>query len=236
MKVAICDDDPVQARFLCSVVRNWAGRDNRPITIEAFGSASEFLFEWREDKSFDVLFLDIQMPGLNGMDLARTIREKDDVIQIIFVTGYSEYMPEGYEVSALHYLVKPVKEDQLVTCLDKALKRVKTETRALLIAHNGENIRIHQEDIVYIEAYAHSVVISTLDQRYETKTGIGEFPKRLDSTLFCNPHRSYIVGIRHIRKIERSCITLDNNVQIPVSRRRYSELNQAFIKFHKGGS
>lgn len=236
MRVAICDDELVQTRFLSSLVRKWANQHNGHVVIETFSSANAFLFAWSEDKSFDVLLLDIQMPGQTGMELAKTIRQRDDMIEIIFVTGFSDYMHEGYEVSALHYLIKPVKEDKLFACLDKACKRAKADTRTVLIERGNENLRIHQEEIIYVEAFAHLVVIATVDQRYEANTSIGDLEKKLDDALFFRSHRSYIVGIKYVRRIGKTNITLDNNMQIPVSRRRYNDANRAFIKFHRSES
>lgn len=234
MKIAICDDELVQTKFLSSLVRKWASENNRLLTVETFDSAHAFQFAWSEDRSYDVLLLDIQMPGQNGMELAKAIRQSDDTLAIIFITGFSDYIYESYEVSALHYLIKPVKEEKLFVCLDKACKRIKADTRTLLIECDGENLRILQDEIIYIEAFAHSMIINTIHKCYEIKKSIGELENELDATLFFRPHRSYLVGLKYILKIGKTDITLDNNVQIPVSRRLYNDANKAFINFYRG--
>lgn len=235
MKLAICDDDPVQIKLLSSLVTKWAARNGAPVSVYTFGSAEAFQFAWSEDQSFELLLLlDIQMPGQNGMALARDIRKADESLVIIFITGFLDYISEGYEVSALHYLMKPVNDEKLFACLDKACQRVKTETKTLLVESGGAQVRIRQDEILYLEAFAHSVAIVTAASRLEVNEGIGALEKRLEPRLFVKPHRSYFVGLRYVRKIGKTALELDKGTVIPVSRRLYPDVNKAFIKFYKG--
>lgn len=113
MRVAICEDEPVQAVLLKTLAQRWAAARTVPLTVECFPTAEAFLFCWAEDRGFDLLMLDIQMPGRDGLALAREVRREDRGLPIVFVTGYSDHMGEGYEVAALHYLLKPVDEEKL---------------------------------------------------------------------------------------------------------------------------
>ncbi|WP_100488817.1 LytR/AlgR family response regulator transcription factor [Sporolactobacillus pectinivorans] len=234
MKIAVCDDDKTQRDYLASLVHKWAEQSDGHTVVETFASAQRFLFSWQADKSYDALLLDIQMPGLNGMDLARTIRQSDEWLAIIFITGYSDYMNEGYEVSALHYLIKPVKEEKLFSCLDRASKRMKIEPKMLLFESESEMIRIRQDEIICAEAFAHSVEITTVTQRYKINLNIAQLERALEPALFFRPHRSYLVGLNYIRRFGKNEMILDNGLLIPVSRRRYQAANQAFIDFFKG--
>jgi DNA-binding LytR/AlgR family response regulator len=234
MKLAICDDDPVQIKLLSSLVTKWAARSGFPVSVHTFGSAEAFQFAWSEDQSFEVLLLDIQMPGQNGMALARDIRKADERLEIIFITGFLDYISEGYEVAALHYLMKPVNEEKLYACLDKACQREKTEAKTLLVESGGAQVRIRQDEILYLEAFAHSVAIVAVASQLEVNEGIGALEKRLEPCLFVKPHRSYFVGLRYVRKIGKTALELDKGTVIPVSRRLYPDVNKAFIKFYKG--
>lgn len=236
MKIAICDDDQVQRDYLTSLVNNWAEHKSDPVVVEKFIDAPSFLFSWSGDKGYDALLLDIQMPGLNGMELARTIRKTDASLAIIFITGFSDYMDEGYDVSALHYLIKPVKEEKLFACLDKVSKKMKTESKTVLIETKGETLRIRQDELICAEAFAHSVEIQAGNQHFVTNLNMAELEKQLDPALFFRPHRSYIVGLRYICRFGKNEMILDNGFHIPVSRRRYQAANQAFINFFKGGT
>jgi DNA-binding LytR/AlgR family response regulator len=236
MKIAICDDDKTQREYLATLVREWAGNNNTTLMLEIFENAQEFLFSWSADQSYDALLLDIQMPGLNGMELARKVRERDELLAIIFITGFSDYMDEGYEVSALHYLIKPVKEEKLFAVLDRASKKVTKQMKTLLIEHNGELVRVNQEDILCLEAFAHTIDVTATERHYQVKASIDQLEHQLDYDLFVRPHRSYLVGLNYINQLGKTELTLDTGKTIPVSRRRYNAVNQAFIRFFKGGA
>jgi DNA-binding LytR/AlgR family response regulator len=124
IKIAICDDEHRQTEYIKMLVSAWADENNIKISVDMFESAESFKAAWSEEQTFDILLLDIEMGGQNGIELAREIRRSDAKLIIIFITGFTDYMPEGYDVSALHYLVKPVKEDKLFPSL-KDRKKIK---------------------------------------------------------------------------------------------------------------
>jgi DNA-binding LytR/AlgR family response regulator len=233
-KIAICDDEELQIQLLSKLVVAWSKKSSKEIEILTYRNAESFFFQWSNDKSFDILLLDIQMSGESGIELAKKIRKSDESLSIIFITGLSDYIDEGYEVSALHYLIKPVKEDKLYTCLDKACKKIVKEQKSILVGVDGVNIRIMQEDIIYTEAFAHAVLIQTTKNSYEVKKSIGELEKELDGAMFVRCHRSYLANLKYISKIAKTDITLDNGKIIPVSRRIYNDINKAFITYYRG--
>ena len=234
MKIAICDDELAQTELLSSLVQKWAAGRKMPLAVESFSSAEAFQFAWSEDKRFDLLLLDIHLPGSNGMELAQTIRKKDSALSIVFVTGFSDYAAQGYDVSALHYLVKPVREDQLFACLDRAVSKMEREPETLLLQANGEYLRFRQDEILFIEAFSHAVSLVTTAGRFDVQTSIGEIAAALNPAYFCKPHRSYIVGLKFVRKIGKTDLELDNNLRVPLSRRLYRSVNKAFIDFYRG--
>jgi DNA-binding LytR/AlgR family response regulator len=142
INVAICEDEKVQVELLEKHVKIWGEQRNIKVIIETFYSAESFDFNWSMDKRYDVLLLDIQMPGQNGIELAKKIREEDDIINIIFITAIPDYIQEGYDVEAINYLIKPVDEKKLYECLDRALEKVPKEEKIVLIEEQGEIYRI----------------------------------------------------------------------------------------------
>ena len=234
MKIAVCDDERAQTEYLSGLIGKWSAARRIPAAVETFASAEAFRFAWSADQSCDVLLLDIQMDGQNGMALARDIRKSDSRMEIIFVTGFSDYIGEGYEVSALHYLIKPVKEDKLFSCLDRACSRGKAGRRTILMETEDGTLRLYQDEILYVESFAHSSAIVTERQKFEVGRSIGELEKELDPSAFFRPHRSYLIGLRHTQKIERDAVMLDGGVRIPLSRRKYGDANRAFIRFYRG--
>ncbi len=101
-RVAVCDDSSEDARYVAGMVQAWASSRDAALQVERFPSAEAFLFRYAEDQGYDMLLLDIEMGGMNGVELARRIRRENEIIQIIFITGYSDYIAEGYDVAALH--------------------------------------------------------------------------------------------------------------------------------------
>ena len=236
INIAICDDEPSQISYLKLLVEKWARENTKTICITPFDSAEAFKFAWIEDKSFNILLLDIQMGGggQNGIELAKDIRKYDETLSIIFITGLPEYMSEGYEVSALHYLMKPVNEANLYRTLDKACQLMNKEQKSILISSSGENIRILLSDILYIEAFAHTIQINTSTGNHEVKMSISHIEGELDTNAFVRCHRSYIVGLKYITRISKTDVALDNGISIPLSRRMYNDVNRSFINYFKG--
>lgn len=123
IKIAIVEDEELQAQLIRKYVEKWAEEKNIKTIIESFHSGESFNFSWCVDKSYDILLLDIQMPGINGVELVRKIREKDWLINIIFITAIPDYIGEGYEVEAINYLIKPIDKKNYMSVWTGPLKK-----------------------------------------------------------------------------------------------------------------
>ena len=233
LNIAICDDEQTDLKYLYMLVSRWANESATTVQISTFESAESFLFIYGENKSFDILLLDIEMGKMNGVELAKHIRRENEAILIIFITGFPDFISEGYEVSALHYLMKPVNENKLIEVLEKAQKGACQTKKSVVIAVDSETYRIPMDEIMLCESFAHTTVVTTIRRSYDMKLSISEFKNQLDET-FIQCHRSYIVGLNHVNHISKTDVFLDNGKIIPLSRRLYKEVNQAFIRYFKG--
>lgn len=235
LNIAICDDETLEIEYLTRLVRQWASLNETAVNILSFASAEAFLFEYEENKNFDILLLDIQMSGMNGINLAEKIRKSDGGMQIVFITGFPDYISRGYDVSALHYLIKPVEREKLFEVLTKARDNLKREEKYILISADGENLKIRLKDIIYIEAFGHSCRVVCEKNEYNIRQSISDIAKMLDES-FAYSHRSYIVNIGHISSITKTDILFDSGKNVLISRRMYNQINAAFIDFYRGAS
>lgn len=244
LNIAVVEDEKPHADILVKYITEWTRKESYKGHVQVFADAESFLFEWEENRAWDVLFVDIQMPGISGIELAKKIRMKDDMISIIFATGLTDHMQEGYEVSALHYLIKPVDEEKIRRCMERIVKgregRQNGQPMLLEVEEasgesRGERImlRILPEKIVYIEASAHYTEIHTEEKTYRGREGIGEWEKRLDGEKFVLIHRSYLVNLLYIKQIGKGEICLDTGEHLPLSRRKQKMIYDAFIKFYR---
>ncbi|QVK17135.1 response regulator transcription factor [Mycoplasmatota bacterium] len=235
MRIAICDDETICLEYLKEVIERFSVTQNVPINIEVFHNAEEMLFETGDTTPYDLLILDIQMGKMNGMELAKRIRKTDPNVYIVFLTGVADYVYDGYEVGALRYLLKPLKEKQLYNILSDVISRLESnENQYLIIKINRENVKISLDDIIFIEAMGHYVIIHTEDKVYDVKMSINNIENEIHFTFFIRVHRSYIVNIKHVDKINKENCVLSNNDTVNVSRGNYNKLNEAFINYYRG--
>ncbi len=229
-KIAICDDEPKQRSYLQELVTTWAKRSHHLIELKQYPQADSFLFDWAEQQDFDILLLDIEMPSINGIELAKMIRKDTAMVQIIFVTGYYDYFSDGFDVSALHYLIKPVDERKLFPVLDRAADNLKYRERSVLISTSELDIKLSLADITYIEAENMHITVHTVNGDYRTRIALSKFQKELDQT-FMKVHRSFVVNLKYIQKIGRTELTMQNGDTIPISRGMYETVHTALIKY-----
>lgn len=230
LKIAICDDDAAQRAYLVEIVTEWAKKNRHLSELKQYADAKSFLFDYSGQKDFDILLLDIEMPGMNGIELARAVRSENSTVQIVFVTGYYEYFSDGFDVSALHYLIKPVEEQKFFSVLDKAVGNLVYRQRSVLLATADGEIKLPLADILYVESENVYIIVHTVHGNYRTRMALQKFSEQLDETFF-KVHRSFIVGLKYIKKITRTYVTMTNGESVPISRGLYDEVHAALIKY-----
>lgn len=124
--------------YVLNMVNRWAAGAGQVVHTDTFTSAENFLFHYAEESDYDILLLDIEMGDMDGVTMAKQLRKNNDIVQIVFITGYSDYISEGYEVAALHYLMKPVKEEKLCSVLDRAAEKLQKNETVLNFEIGGE--------------------------------------------------------------------------------------------------
>ncbi len=225
IKIGICDDSKTDTDYIASLVKKWA--QYQETEIETFASAEAFLFDYEDKKDYDILLLDIEMGDMDGVTMAKNIRQNNEAVQIVFITGYSDYIADGYDVQALHYLIKPVKESQLFSVLDRAIMNLKKNEKEFLLKTPEETVVMPIREIRFLEVRSNYVTVHGKTD-VTIKRTLGEFEKELDDRFY-RLGRSYIINLSHIRKITKTDVYLLDGSVIPLPRGQYDSLNQAII-------
>ena len=210
MRIAYCEDEPAQRSRMELLLHTFAERKRLPLTVEAFSDSAAFLFHYPDSYPFDLIFLDIDLGGMDGMALARKIRETDSEVPILFLTNHREYVFEGYEVQAFRYLLKPVTEDTLFPLLDELQTMRGQEKPHLLLSLGGETQKLFLSDLLFVESDNHYLTLHTAAGTETFKKNLSEFREELSAAwqdyggtgkCFAAAHRSYLVKLAHVERI-----------------------------------
>lgn len=227
-RIAICDDEQMEVEKLSEIVNDWSARCGLPCEIHSFSSAEAFLFAYEDNKAYDILLLDVEMKNITGIDLAKRIRDDNNHAEIVFITSHFEFVGEGYEVDALHYLIKPIAEAKLMDVLSRAAAKLSVEPPYVVITCDGETVKLYESEILYIESFLHYLAVHTKDKEYRIKGSMTSFETKLSDDFF-RVHRSYLVSLKVITRISRTSVTVAGKIDIPVARGKYDDINRAFI-------
>ena len=226
-KIAVCDDSDADRQYVLNMVRAWAAAAGHLVHTDAFASAESFLFHYAQESDYDILLLDIEMGAMDGVTMAKQLRKSNDTVQIIFITGYSDYISEGYEVAALHYLMKPVKEEKLWAVLDRAAGKIAKNEKVLHFSLGGEMVRIPVYRIRYADVFGNYVTIHAQSD-VTVKMTLGELEKQLDDRFY-RVGRSVLVNLTQISRVTKGEIRLSDGTALPLPRGAYDGVNRAII-------
>lgn len=231
LKIAICDDDASVRKLICSYVSRICAHHHIEIEpIEQYGHA-QMLLE-RRPQALDILFLDIQMPGLNGIEAAREIRRFDESVTLIFMTSFPQYAVEGYSVQAYNFLIKPIQEDLLEREILPVLKRLSVQSGSrLTFRHEDAYYTIRIREILYAETSGRIAVIHLPDKSCRTSFPMKNMEKLLPKDTFFRIHTGYLVNMDYVTSINKDTVTLKTGIQLPVSKHRKREFINAYMVY-----
>ncbi len=228
--VAICDDENIIRDELCSLcadVLNFKGIEHK---ISAFDSAEALEQAIYVGNSFDIIILDIELSGKNGIELAQEMRRNNDMTSIIFVSSYDSYLRYGYSIQPIHFLIKPVDFNMLYNAISADL-RINHSTSQIMLNFKNKAYTINTSDIIYIEIIGHSLYIHTEEGKTAFRQTMAEIEQMLPGEFFCRCHNSYIVNLRYIDEFSRTEIILSNGTVLPIGRRYCDIFQKKFIRY-----
>lgn len=238
MQIAVCEDDKITREYEKTLIEKWSQKTGIPALVDLYSSAENFIFESEDKKQCDLLLLDIEMGKMNGFELAKMIRSRGFNGALIFLTGIPDYAIAGYEVGAIRYLLKPIKENDFFNVLDLVHSEFSRREKEVFILQTGSDLeKIPFENIIYIEADGHYIHLKGCNSTGEKqwKCSFSSISSEFEQHGFFCLRRGFLVNLEHVSKITRTECFLDNEEIIPVARNKYIELNEAFINKCRAG-
>lgn len=231
MKIAICDDDSNDLAAINFVLENYQKEHRLRFEIKFFSNAIELLEDMRSE-SFDILFLDILMPGLNGMQAAHEIYSFDEKVKIIFLTSSPDFAVESYIVDAYTYLLKPVSKERVFSILNQIIQEEIRSKECIVIKCKTGIMRLLFSKLTYVEVIDKRLFFHMNDKKvYETGASLSEYEKVLSMRPeFIKVHRAFVVNLWQMSELNSQDFIALSGDKIPVSRRHYSQVREAFMK------
>ncbi len=232
LSIAIVEDEATIRKQIIFLIQ----RKKTAVKIAEFASGEDFLLA-KED--FHLVFLDIQMKGVDGIETARRLRQEQRNSLIIFVTALKDYVFQAFDVSAFHYLLKPINSDRFGQVFDRAVENIEQysqyKNHPLLIQLKGRSICIEKTEILYLENRLKKIEIHTLNETIEFYASMKNLEPQL-STAFFRCHRGYLVNMYWIHEYDNSTIILKNGEKIYLAKEKYSAFKKAYMRYLRNGN
>lgn len=226
VRIAICDDE-VQCRTQAfTAIRNCMPGD---ALVDPYKDGKSFLQAFSK-KPYDLVFLDIEMPEMDGITVARQLRQLHKDVPIVFLTSHIEFALDGYEVNALRYLTKPINLTKLREVLAYVAGQMQ-ERRVLWIKNDWTEEKVHINDILFMEAQNQNIAIHTKKTDYTVRYNLSDYENELKEDGFFRIHRGYLVALGHIKSVGKHELTLADGTVLPVSRSKEKELKDSLFQY-----
>lgn len=229
MNIVVCDDNLAFARLLESKIMQFFARKEKMCTISVFSNPNELM---KEDLSYrHVLFLDIDMPDVSGLEIARIIRKKNYNICIVFVTAWIQYAPAGYRVNAFRYLLKQELNTELNSCLEDILESLSQKQEQIQLPGKEYVYDLYLDEILYLEGSPNRLVIvhTTDEQLIECRGKLADLAEQLEDKGFLRIQKSFIVNMKHVKQIKGYYTHLKNGESLKTAERGYAQIYNRFL-------
>ncbi len=225
MRIAVCDDEKHFLIHLNSIVNRLY---NSMEMITDLFSDGKLLLQQFPIKKYDIVFLDIEMPGMDGITLAHHLRSMSEDVYIVFLTGHIEYAIQGYQVNALRYLTKPASESGIREVIDYVIAKQNTQ-KFLWVKNSEGEYRIRLLDIIFIEAQDQKIVVYTLNGCFEQRGKLNDYEAKLKTEGFFRIHRSYLVSLTKVVALRGKDVSVAGGYHLPVGRTKEAEFRNALV-------
>ena len=230
IKIAVCDDLKAEQLQLASHIRAYCTEHALNAGLRLFSSGEELLDAFQPGM-FHILFLDIYMNGMDGVQTARKIREQDQTCAIIFATTSVDHGLVSYEVQASDYLVKPIRAEDVASAMDWCVEQIRSTYRMLTLSCENGTIRLPLLDIHYIEIQGHAAMLHTQDRVLVTRRGLDELEREIGHQDFIRCHRSFLVNMNHVQMMQKNAFRLKNGDLVPIGSTMTAKVRDQFMSW-----
>ena len=231
MKIAVCDDDKKDIARLKKLIEAYDAENNIGFSISEYESGSEMLKAVSNGVDVDIILLDINMDDMDGLSVAKKIREEMDDVPIVLVTAFMNYALDGYKVRASRFLIKDDLDKTFTECMDDICGEIRKKSKVIAFSCVEGEMRLKASDIILIETSGRKNMIRMQNQTYQIYEKLDVLEDQLRGYGFLRTHNSFLVNMTHIRGINSYVLTLDNDRQIPVPKARYKQVRQEYALF-----
>lgn len=232
MKFALCDDEIF---WIEKIVAYFEMCENINVSLSCYNSG-ECLLEACQNKetNFDAIFLDMEMRGMNGLEVAKAIRDMGSSAIIVFVTAYDQYAVEGYEYEAFGYLLKPKLEEKLPHIVTALVRKLNSQCTSIVIKTTQGEIAMNIQEILFCEKNGHYIVVHTENAVYKTRMSMSDFEKLVPSEWFVRCHNGFMVNLQKVRNLtEKNVIMQKIGVEVPIGRSFKAALRKKWAQYLK---
>lgn len=225
IRIAVVEDDPNATQTMAEYLTRYGRENQMTFQVQTFSNAIAMLENY--SAAYDLIFMDIRMPYLNGMDAARRLRELDPDVLLIFITSLTQYAVSGYEVDALDYIVKPVSYYDFALKLSRAVKRLPERPESSLLIPTGAGVvRLSAGEIRYVESEGHHVIYHTATEQFRQYSTLSSAEERLKGPEFARCNSCYLVNLRYVLWVKGYTVALDT-CELKISQPRKKGFLQA---------
>lgn len=228
MRILICDDENIYADELKSFIENYFLLRHLPAEITIKCDPLDVV---NDESIYEIAFLDIQMDNVDGLSLAKILKERNSKVAIFFITSFGRYQDDAMDLNAFRFFEKPFDPERLRSGLDKVMEYIDRTYVDFFINANGAQKKIPADDILYVERDNRKVTLHTLDEKYITRESFDFWEDALQSTYFYTVHKSFIVNLHYVTKYDYSELYLQDSIRIPIAPRRQKDFRKFWFEY-----
>ena len=231
MKIAICDDNRAYVDELERIIKAIIRNEVSSFEIDLYYDSQKI---YENDTGYDIAFLDIEMPGYTGIDIAKKLKSLNPHIIIFIITSYNKYLDDAMDLNVFRYIQKPIDPMRVKIGLEKAFKCIDNNVITFYLKKGKTSKSLVSNDIVYIETVGRSTKVVTIDNEYISDNKMDFWRTKLVASFFFRIHKSFIVNMNYITDYQRDSVILVKRYQVPVSYRKQAEFRKAFLSYIGG--